>query len=911
MPKQRFLKNTFTSGELSPDIEALENLDRYRDGAALIENWQPTKRGGLRTPAGLEFLGFVRRQRSTDFTVSGKAVTTPNGGTGANLVDGDDGTLVTTTTGISTSDNYVVAVVDMGAAVTVLAADVIDIKLSTGSLDGEFFVATGASASGPWSTFGAAVNVTDEERTHRAIGAARTARYWAIIRQGTTDLGSATVSVGGFDLFAEGASYGNARLAPFSFAADQTYALVLTDQNADVHADGARVASVRIPHTDAQIAEVTSWQSLDTLALFHKSVAPWRIFREGSDVQWDSRDLAFTNIPQWQYPTSTGGEDCVQEVQFVGTWIADQDYFTLSVEGEESDTILFHNVPATLIPRIEAALRALPVTSETGITVTHVTGAEYIVTFTGEDGKRPWAEMVAEANAASGDTIRVQRTTEGQYPEEDIWSEARGYPATARLHQGRLYLAGIPSLSDAIIASVAGEYFNLDDRTTRDDRGFVRSGDSGLVLEIRSLHSSQFLQAYADEAELFLPVETDIKPTNASYVQTTDNGIRKGTSALRLGGKDVYVDAGGTRLLATNYDLSTKTYNAEEISVLASHLLVSPVSLGKQPAEQQGDMETPFIVNDISADDLSQDHGSDYWMTMMSTLPAENILAFWRRTSAGGKFKDAARVKAEATYVLMERTLGGETHLTLERFVEGFYLDCATRVAISGETITATAGQTVFAYSFTSPATSDLVGVRKNGSRLEEGVDYTVDLAAQDVTLLVAAAAGDQVRLASGTKSVTGLERFEGDTICLYADGNSLGEAVVTSGAVSLGDLADTEVQAGLKFVQTVRSMPAAVQSPQGTLLDVRKRIPRVIIAGSDMTHLQVGANGKPAQKVVFRQFDSTQFDSSTLDNRFTGAKQVMGLEGWSALGQVELVKSEPGPCTIRGYAYDLVWGGV
>lgn len=53
-------KGSFTSGELSPKMFARQDVDRYRNGAALLENWQVLTQGGVTRRPGLRHVALTK-----------------------------------------------------------------------------------------------------------------------------------------------------------------------------------------------------------------------------------------------------------------------------------------------------------------------------------------------------------------------------------------------------------------------------------------------------------------------------------------------------------------------------------------------------------------------------------------------------------------------------------------------------------------------------------------------------------------------------------------------------------------------------------------------------------------------------------------------------------------------------------
>jgi len=95
MAKSRFIQSTFVSGALSPLLKGRIDLQQYYQGAETAKNVVIVPQGGLKRRAGTQYIDTALRVLG----YYASTPTTPNGGTGANLIDFDDSTVSTTTYG--------------------------------------------------------------------------------------------------------------------------------------------------------------------------------------------------------------------------------------------------------------------------------------------------------------------------------------------------------------------------------------------------------------------------------------------------------------------------------------------------------------------------------------------------------------------------------------------------------------------------------------------------------------------------------------------------------------------------------------------------------------------------------------------------------------------------------------------
>jgi hypothetical protein len=252
---------------------------------------------------------------------TGGTTTAPQGGTAANGVDNDPATLITTTNNLSTTTPYVVAHVDLGAATAIRFADVRNLYLSGGTvdfIDQEFRIQYSTDNTN-WSDFGAVfarvakltIAPAVYQRRAAASGAAVSARYWRVARIGATDGDTNKVNLGDIQLFTEGATLSKARIIDFEYDDDNRFVMVATDGNIAVYQNDARIADVQIPHASADLAQLRWAQSLNTLLLFHRQYAPYKVLRigvPGANNDWNGALQPFTGIPTYTFDSGGSAE---------------------------------------------------------------------------------------------------------------------------------------------------------------------------------------------------------------------------------------------------------------------------------------------------------------------------------------------------------------------------------------------------------------------------------------------------------------------------------------------------------------------------------------------------------------------------------------------------------------------------
>lgn len=118
MPTSRHVQTSLSAGEFDPLLWSREDVSLFYNSARIIENAVPLPQGGAKRREGWRFRALQRGPIS-GIDLSGATVTAANGGTAANLTDGDRNTLLETgseaaITGVSNANPAVVTATGHG-----------------------------------------------------------------------------------------------------------------------------------------------------------------------------------------------------------------------------------------------------------------------------------------------------------------------------------------------------------------------------------------------------------------------------------------------------------------------------------------------------------------------------------------------------------------------------------------------------------------------------------------------------------------------------------------------------------------------------------------------------------------------------------------------------------------------------
>ena len=407
---------------------------------------------------------------------------------------------------------------------------------------------------------------------------------------------------------------GDGKLIAFEFNTEQTYLLVLTDEQIDIYADGVLDETIAAPWTEAQISQIAWTQSADTILFTHPDVAPKKLTR-GPGGTWSLTD--------WNF--------------FIDGNIRQQPYFK------------FADTAVTLEP--------------SGTTGSITLTASVAVFEAGHEGTRLRVEgkevEITDFDSATVVTATVIETLPATTPTIDWYEQAfsavRGYPTTVAFHQDRLVIGGSRDLPNRLWFSKSGDLFNFDLGTGLDDEAIEFAILSDQVNAIRGIFSGRHLQVFTSGAEWMVTGEP-LTPAAVQIRRQTRTG-----SVIDRYIPPVNVD-GGTLFIARNkqeiqeflYTDIEQAYQSTDISLLSRHIIATPV-------DQDYDQKRRLLF-------LVREDGK---FATLTVFRSEQVSA-WTLHETQGLVKSVA-VVGDDVYLLVER---GENFI-IEQFDDAMNLDSA------------------------------------------------------------------------------------------------------------------------------------------------------------------------------------------------------------------------------------------
>ena len=469
-----------------------------------------------------------------------------------------------------------------------------------------------------------------------------------------------------------------ARIAPFEFNTEQVYLFEFTpgklrvfENEVEIFSD---VASAPITGLTADIIqEMDITQSADTMLVVHESIAPFRVTRTGP-ATFVTDNIPLTNIPEFNFPDTVGvGTDEVMRLNI--SFDSANASFVLILEGERTDGISMNNAAAASnAAAIQAALRNLAVTSDTGITVVDVDINNYDITFGGDDGDRDWiTPQIVDSFGVQ--TVSVSSTTQGGAPTEPVWSATRGWPRSITFFEGRLWFGGSLSRPQTLWGSVIGDFFNFNVGTGLGDQALDLTIDDDQVNAINSVTAGRTLNIFTTGGEFAIVKDFSdpVTPTNIVLRKQTLHGSKQ-VRPVSIDGSVIFPESSGNVLREFVFNDFEQSFNAPNISVLSADIVRDAVRMAVRRSVDDASVSYTYIVN------------SDGTMAVLNKLREQELRAF-SLFETEGNFEDVAVVGGEV-FVTVARVIDGSNVRFIEKLDREYFLDASAQVTVGAATDT-------------------------------------------------------------------------------------------------------------------------------------------------------------------------------------------------------------------------------
>lgn len=788
-------------------------------------------------------------------------------------------------------------------------------------------------------------------------------------------------------IFNFGSTFTAFKIIPFEFSVNDSYLLVFVVGRIYVFKNSIRqyigtvgyIAASDI--TAAMLDELEYTQAVDTLILCHEDLQTKRLVRN-SDTSWTFENLPITNTPQYAYaldehspnfditPSATSGNITITASSVTsdtGTaqgggastitlksstnYSSDDDpngmWVTLtSGTGSGQERYISDYVASTKVATVYPAWTTQP-DATTGYKVeafaasavgnyaqvTNTFGRVKYIEFSSATVMKALVEVpfFDTSAVAAGNWI-------GEFGYEDVWSSTRGWPRSATFHEGRLYFGGSKSRPNTVWGSRVIDYFNFGAGTGLADESVETTINTNQLNAIVNIVSGADLRIFTTGGEFIVVQSEDNPVTPSSFLvrPQTRLGSKAGVPIEDLNGATIFVQREGKSINAFQFGSDTRSYQVQNISLLSSHLLNTPVDIAVRRSSSTDEADRLFVVN-----------SGDGSMAVYSILTGQNVIAPSKFTTDGEFI--AVAVELSTVYAIVKRTINSANVYYLESFNSSFTLDSAVSggaittvqlphlrgetvniirdgISESAKTVSLDSKQIVFQVENDSvsgtgfPSVLNLratfTGTDSSGSALVEIVNFNnTNTTSWTTSGSFKTVSSIAISNTSGTpQAVTGFTiniGISGDNDAIFVNipdtigptidlnGVAVQSGVAAFGSITLDTSATSSHQVGLNYTVQAKTMPTEPTLSSGSIHGMKKRIVQVDALVDKTKDLKI--NGKTIA------FD-TETGSSVIAE-YTGLKTAHGLLGYANTGQITLTQTDPLPMTVLGLEYKLSTG--
>lgn len=254
---------------------------------------------------------------------------------------------------------------------------------------------------------------------------------------------------------------------------------------------------------------------------------------------------------------------------------------------------------------------------------------------------------------------------------ENVWSNTRGWPQCGTFHQSRLYFGGSIERPQTIWASKTNDFFNFDQGTSLDDEGLDITLDTDMVNAITAIKSGRHLQIFTTGGEFSIQ-DSPITPSKSAVRRETSFG--SGTvPPQNIDGSSIYIDRTGKSVREFLFSYNEDSYTSGTVSLLASHLLNSPVDMDVSKGTADDDANYVYFVN------------ADGTMAVYNTLRSQEVSG-WTKWTTAGEIESIA-VVVDEVYISVKRIINDVTYRYLEKLDTSTYTDCNVSVILGSPAV--------------------------------------------------------------------------------------------------------------------------------------------------------------------------------------------------------------------------------
>ena len=255
---------------------------------------------------------------------------------------------------------------------------------------------------------------------------------------------------------------------------------------------------------------------------------------------------------------------------------------------------------------------------------------------------------------------------------EAVWSATRGWPKSVTFFGGRMWFGGSKKRPQSLWGSKTNDFYNFDMGTALDDEAIYVTLDTDQVNAITGIFSGRHLQLFTTGGEFYMP-DAIITPEKSSVRRQS----LFGSSSVRpksLDGSTLFLDRTGKSIREFIYTYTEDAYTSTSTSLLASHLLSSPVDMDVSRGTSKDDANYLYLVNDNGT------------MAVFNMLRNQEVSGWTQWVTTGDI--EAVCVVVDDVYFVTKRTINGAVVRFLEMVDVDSYTDANERSTPGSATVT-------------------------------------------------------------------------------------------------------------------------------------------------------------------------------------------------------------------------------
>lgn len=487
-------------------------------------------------------------------------------------------------------------------------------------------------------------------------------------------------------------------------------------------------------------------------------------------------------------------------------------------------------------------------------------------------GARAWGEIVTRVSSTVV-TVTVKGVTSFPSTAQTLWnlgawSDTTGFPRLSTYFQQRQWFFSTKEELDRIDGSAINDFLgfapDVDDADAisiflplSEVNAIYWVTGSGPKLRIGT--SSQIWSVWGGSDNIA------ITPTNI-VARPEEKTASKAVQPIDLGNITLFLNTSGKKLYELFYSFEQDALVTRNLTILSEDRLGNPGDITDLGVKKFTYQSTPFpyvwgIKHDGSLAGLTYARSEEVFGWTDHNIGGTNVVV----ESLATLYDDVEDI----IFLIVKRTINGTTRRYVEkldtlfrgRVVEdAIFFDSSVKVegtnlaatltlsAVSGSSVTATAGSAVF-------SSTDVGRVIKatTGRAIITGYTSTTVITVKIVETFLT------VSLLSGEwnisiSSVSGLKHLEGQTVRVLVNGGQLAsDKTVSSGAISLGGQYN-KVIVGLDYTKQFKLLRREGGSDLGTNLGSRVKISDLFITYFETVGGQVGTDSSSIDAMVFRK---------------------------------------------------------